>query len=58
MVAALFRITFAIVWGFVGSRYARFGQFVRSPAAMLTYVAHVARGERCATWATTRQARP
>lgn len=41
-VAALVGIRF--VWGFVGSRYARFAQFVRGPAASLTYVADAARG--------------
>lgn len=41
-VAAL--VGFRIVWGFVGSRYARFAHFVRGPAATLTCVADIARG--------------
>lgn len=31
-------IAFRLVWGFVGSRYARFGEFVRGPAAVIDYV--------------------
>jgi len=31
-------IGFRLVWGFVGSRYARFGEFVRGPAAVIGYV--------------------
>jgi cytochrome b len=41
-VAAL--IGFRIVWGFVGGRYARFAQFVRGPAATLSYVGDIAKG--------------
>jgi cytochrome b len=33
-----------IVWGFVGSPYARFSQFVRSPAAVLGYLRAIAGG--------------
>ncbi len=33
-----------IAWGLVGSRYARFAQFVRGPAQTLSYVGDVARG--------------
>ena len=31
-------IVFRIAWGFIGSTYARFGQFVRGPRTMLTYL--------------------
>lgn len=41
-VAAL--IGFRLIWGFVGSRYARFSQFVRGPAATLSYVGDIAKG--------------
>jgi len=41
-VAAL--VGFRLIWGFVGSRYARFSQFVRGPAATLSYVGDIARG--------------
>ena len=33
-----------IVWGLVGSRYARFAQFVRGPAQTLSYIGDMARG--------------
>lgn len=35
-IAAL--LAFRLVWGFVGPRHARFGDFVRSPAVVLTYL--------------------
>ena len=35
--ASLLLIALRILWGWAGSRYARFGQFVRSPAATLRY---------------------
>jgi cytochrome b len=35
---ALILLVFRIVWGFVGGSTARFGQFVRSPAAVIGYV--------------------
>lgn len=41
-VAAL--VGFRLVWGLVGSRYARFSQFVRGPAATLSYVGDIAKG--------------
>jgi cytochrome b len=37
-IAALCLITFRIVWGFFGSRYARFNQFVKGPRKVLTYL--------------------
>lgn len=35
--AALAVVALRVVWGLIGSRYARFGQFVRSPALTLAY---------------------
>ncbi|WP_445370736.1 cytochrome b/b6 domain-containing protein [Methylomonas sp. HW2-6] len=37
-------ISARLVWGFVGGRYARFSQFVRSPAAVLRYVSQLRQG--------------
>lgn len=37
-IAALCLITFRIIWGFVGSRYARFSQFVKGPKGVLAYL--------------------
>ena len=31
-------IVFRLIWGFAGSRYARFSEFVRGPAAILDYL--------------------
>ena len=31
-------VAWRVIWGFVGSRYARFTEFVRSPAAALSYL--------------------
>jgi cytochrome b len=36
--AVLGLLTFRIVWGFAGSTYARFAQFVRGPAAIRAYL--------------------
>jgi cytochrome b len=41
--AALAVVSLRIAWGFLGSPYARFSQFVRRPAATLTYARSVAR---------------
>jgi len=35
---ALFLVTFRILWGFVGTRYARFSQFVTGPKSVLVYL--------------------
>ncbi|MDP2792510.1 MAG: cytochrome b/b6 domain-containing protein [Sulfurisoma sp.] len=35
--ALLGLIAFRLVWGFIGSRYARFSEFVRGPAAVIDY---------------------
>ncbi|ESR23968.1 cytochrome b/b6 domain-containing protein [Lutibaculum baratangense] len=37
-------IAFRVVWGLVGPTYARFGNFVRSPATVTRYLSDVARG--------------
>jgi cytochrome b len=37
-IAALCLIVFRIVWGFVGSRYARFSQFVKGPKGVIAYL--------------------
>jgi len=37
-------IAFRIVWGLVGSRYARFADFLRGPRAVLVYLAGLVRG--------------
>ena len=36
--AVSFLIGFRLLWGVVGTRYARFSTFVKSPAVMLTYL--------------------
>jgi cytochrome b len=41
---ALALVTLRVVWGFLGPRYARFGQFVRSPAETLRYSKQVLKG--------------
>jgi cytochrome b len=37
-------VAFRLVWGFIGSRYARFARFLRGPSATLAYVGDMARG--------------
>lgn len=43
--AVLGLLVFRIVWGFVGSTYARFAQFVRGPAAIKAYLRGEWQGE-------------
>ncbi|HEX7915769.1 cytochrome b/b6 domain-containing protein [Rudaea sp.] len=42
--AALVIVALRIVWGFIGSRHARFAQFVRAPRASLRYLREIATG--------------
>jgi cytochrome b len=42
--AAAALVAFRLVWGFVGTPYARFGQFVRGPLTTLGYLGDVLRG--------------
>jgi cytochrome b len=42
--AAMFVVGARIAWGFIGSRYARFSEFVRSPRTTLTYLASIFSG--------------
>jgi cytochrome b len=42
--AALLLIAVRVLWGFVGTRYARFKQFVRAPGAVMTYLGESLRG--------------
>jgi cytochrome b len=41
---ALGLVAFRIVWGFVGTRYARFAAFLHGPAALRSYVASLLNG--------------
>ena len=43
VVAAL--VAFRLVWGFIGSRYARFVQFLKGPRATLAYIGDMTRGK-------------
>ena len=38
-------IAFRLIWGFAGSRYARFAQFVKGPGATLAYLGSMLRGK-------------
>jgi cytochrome b len=42
--AILCLICFRLVWGFVGSKYARFSQFVKPPKEVIGYVKDIATG--------------
>ncbi len=42
--AVLILVVFRMLWGFAGPRYARFGQFVRGPAATVRYALALLRG--------------
>src|SRR4051812_28830274 len=43
--AVLAAVALRMLWGFLGSSYARFSQFVVSPARTLDYAKHVAAGD-------------
>lgn len=43
--AAAALITFRVLWGFVGPRYARFSQFVRAPRAVAAHLHSMLRGK-------------
>lgn len=43
--AALALVALRFVWGFVGSRYSRFAQFVRAPASVWRYARQITAGE-------------
>lgn len=38
-------IAFRVMWGLIGPRYARFGQFLRAPRAVAAYLRATVRGE-------------
>jgi cytochrome b len=42
--AILALLAFRILWGFIGGHHARFRQFVRGPATVLSYLMDIARG--------------
>lgn len=42
--AAVALVAFRVVWGFYGSRYARFRQFLRGPRTVIAYLKDVAAG--------------
>jgi cytochrome b len=38
-------VAFRVLWGLAGTRYARFSNFVRGPAAVTRYLRSIVRGE-------------
>lgn len=38
-------VAFRLVWGLIGSRYARFTQFIKGPGATMAYLGHMLRGK-------------
>lgn len=38
-------LVFRLLWGFIGTRYARFSNFVRGPAAVIRYLQSLLRGQ-------------
>ncbi len=44
--ASLLIIALRLLWGCIGSRYARFSQFVRTPATTLNYAGHILTGRQ------------
>lgn len=38
-------VAFRLIWGLVGSRYARFSQFLKGPRAVMSYLGDMARGK-------------
>ena len=38
-------VTFRIIWGMIGTRYARFSNFIRGPAAVVRYVKSLLKGQ-------------
>ena len=38
-------VAFRIIWGLIGTRYARFGNFIRGPAAVMQYVKSLLNGQ-------------
>ncbi len=45
VVAGLVLVAFRLVWGLVGSRYARFARFVKGPRETLAYLGDMSRGK-------------
>lgn len=51
-------IGFRLLWGIVGTRHARFTDFVRSPSVVLAYLRDIAAQRASAISVTTRPAGP